>query len=94
MDQNKRSAWCATARKAVLRCKALYLESEHPTNHDKTGMVSKVRKALDLIGGVLEVSTEYRAEVLQTAAMAAMNEVTDEMIRLDRMMPVDPNFYR
>ena len=94
MDKNRRSEWCGTAHKAVLQSKAAYMGSEYPTHYDKARMTAKVRKALDLIGGVLEASTEYRAEVMQTAAMAAMNEVSDEMIRLDRMRPVDPSFVR
>ena len=56
------AAWCATARKAVVACKAGYLKSEHATHHDKARMTAKIRKALDLIGGVLEAKTDYRAE--------------------------------
>ena len=94
MDGNNRAAWCATARKAVVACKAGYLKSEHATHHDKARMTAKIRKALDLIDGVLEFTTEYRAKVLQTAAMAAMIEVTEEKTWLDRMMPIDPKFHR
>lgn len=94
MDGNNRAAWCATARKAVVACKAGYLKSEHATHHDKARMTAKIRKALDLIGGVLEAKTDYRAEVLQAAAMSAIGEVTEEMTRLDRMMPIDPKFHR